>query len=64
MRLSSEVGEEFGRLDFLIHSIAFAPREALEGEYIEGRARSVSDGAGNQRLLAHANGARGRAVDD
>src|SRR5436190_18890619 len=26
------VGEEFGRLDFVIHSIAFAPREALEGE--------------------------------
>lgn len=26
--------EEFGRLDFLIHSIAFAPREALEGEYL------------------------------
>src|SRR6187549_2701204 len=23
-----EVGEKFGRLDFLIHSIAFAPREA------------------------------------
>src|SRR5215211_5148719 len=28
------VGEEFGRLDFLIHSIAFAPREALGGEYL------------------------------
>ena len=28
------VGEEFGRLDFLIHSIAYAPREALEGEYV------------------------------
>src|SRR3989454_389904 len=28
------VGEEFGRLDFLIHSIAFAPREALDGEYL------------------------------
>lgn len=27
------VSEEFGRVDFLIHSIAFAPREALEGEY-------------------------------
>jgi enoyl-[acyl-carrier protein] reductase I len=26
---------EFGRLDFLIHSIAFAPREALEGEYLK-----------------------------
>ncbi|HKV36677.1 MAG TPA: enoyl-ACP reductase [Pyrinomonadaceae bacterium] len=28
------VGEEFGKLDFLIHSIAFAPREALGGEYL------------------------------
>jgi enoyl-[acyl-carrier protein] reductase I len=28
------VGDEFGRLDFLIHSIAYAPREALEGEYL------------------------------
>src|SRR5260370_15566733 len=26
---------EFGGLDFLIHSIAFAPREALEGEYLK-----------------------------
>jgi enoyl-[acyl-carrier protein] reductase I len=29
------VAAEFGRLDFLIHSIAFAPREALEGEYMK-----------------------------
>jgi len=28
------VGEQFGRLDFLIHSIAFAPREALSGEFL------------------------------
>jgi enoyl-[acyl-carrier protein] reductase I len=27
------VREKFGRLDFLVHSLAFAPREALEGEY-------------------------------
>jgi enoyl-[acyl-carrier protein] reductase I len=27
------IKSEFGRLDFLIHSIAFAPREALEGEF-------------------------------
>jgi enoyl-[acyl-carrier protein] reductase I len=25
---------KFGRLDFLVHSLAFAPREALEGEYV------------------------------
>jgi len=29
-----KVGERFGRLDFLIHSIAYAPREALGGEYL------------------------------
>jgi enoyl-[acyl-carrier protein] reductase I len=29
------VGEEFGRLDFLIHSIAYAPREALGGEFLD-----------------------------
>lgn len=28
------VGKKFGKLDFLIHSIAFAPREALEGEFL------------------------------
>jgi len=29
------VGQQFGRLDFLIHSIAYAPREALDGEYLD-----------------------------
>ncbi len=29
------VASEFGRLDFLIHSIAYAPREALDGEYLD-----------------------------
>jgi len=28
------VQEKYGRLDFLVHSIAFAPREALEGEFV------------------------------
>lgn len=31
----NNVKEQFGRLDFLIHSIAFAPREALEGGYLD-----------------------------
>jgi enoyl-[acyl-carrier protein] reductase I len=29
------VGDKYGKLDFLIHSIAFAPREALEGQFVE-----------------------------
>src|SRR5436305_3214520 len=29
----NQVGEEFGRLDTLVHSVAFAPREDLENEF-------------------------------
>jgi enoyl-[acyl-carrier protein] reductase I len=29
------VGDEFGRLDFLIHSIAYAPKEELEGHFVD-----------------------------
>ena len=29
------LAQEFGRLDFLIHSIAYAPRAALEGKYLD-----------------------------
>ncbi|MCA1632880.1 MAG: enoyl-ACP reductase [Acidobacteria bacterium] len=30
----SMLKEKFGRLDFLVHSLAFAPREALEGDFV------------------------------
>ena len=29
------IGEEFGRLDFLVHSVAYAPKEELEGEFTD-----------------------------
>ena len=29
------VDKKYGKLDFLIHSIAFAPREALDGEFLD-----------------------------
>jgi enoyl-[acyl-carrier protein] reductase I len=28
------IGEKFGKLNLLLHSVAFAPKEALEGEFI------------------------------
>jgi enoyl-[acyl-carrier protein] reductase I len=28
------VGEKFGRLDLLLHSVAFAPKDALEGQFV------------------------------
>jgi enoyl-[acyl-carrier protein] reductase I len=32
--LMAHVGKEAGKLDFLVHSIAFAPREELTGEFV------------------------------
>src|SRR5204863_593029 len=33
-RVFDEVGRRFGRLHLLLHSVAFAPKEALEGEFV------------------------------
>ncbi|MBL9176025.1 MAG: enoyl-ACP reductase [Verrucomicrobiales bacterium] len=30
----NEVGSKFGRLDLMLHSVAFAPKEALEGDFL------------------------------
>jgi enoyl-[acyl-carrier protein] reductase I len=34
-RVFEDVGRRFGRLHLLLHSIAFAPREALEGRFLD-----------------------------
>ena len=34
-RLASYVRSEVGHLDFIVHALAFAPREALTGAYVE-----------------------------
>ena len=33
-RVFAETGAKFSRLNLLLHSVAFAPREALEGEFV------------------------------
>src|SRR3954464_5641996 len=33
-RIFADVGQKFGKLHLLLHSVAYAPREALEGEFI------------------------------
>ena len=33
--LFSELGSQWGSLDYLVHSIAYAPRAAMEGRYID-----------------------------
>lgn len=34
-RVFAEVGGRFGRLDLLLHSVAFAPKDALEGRFVD-----------------------------
>lgn len=33
-RVFEQLAKDFGRLDILLHSVAFAPKEALEGEFV------------------------------
>jgi enoyl-[acyl-carrier protein] reductase I len=33
-RVFSEVGQKFGKLHLLLHSVAYAPKDALEGEFV------------------------------
>src|SRR5271155_5865876 len=33
-RVFSEVGQKFGKLHLLLHSVAFAPKDALEGQFV------------------------------
>lgn len=33
-RVFAELGQKFGKLDLLLHSVAFAPKDALEGRFV------------------------------
>src|SRR5689334_21729631 len=39
--LFAKLGSEWGGVDGLLHSIAFAPREALAGDFLQGMSRSA-----------------------
>src|SRR6267154_2130913 len=39
--LFSELGKEWNALDGLVHAIAFAPREAITGDFLEGLSREA-----------------------
>ena len=34
-RVFGQVGKDFGKLHFLLHSVAYAPKEALEGQFLD-----------------------------
>jgi len=36
-RLAEQVAEKYGKIDFVVHSVGYAPKEALNGRFIETR---------------------------
>jgi NAD(P)-dependent dehydrogenase (short-subunit alcohol dehydrogenase family) len=52
------IRSDWGRLDILVHSIAFAPKEDLQG------GRGVRQGDGHILPFLHPNGEAGHAADD
>ena len=55
------LGREWGSLDGLVHSIAFAPREALSGDFLDGMTReafAIAHDVSSYSLAALAKGAR------
>ncbi len=62
--LFAALRSEWGALDGLLHAIAFAPREALAGDFLEGMSRAAF-AIGARRELVQLRGARqGRAAAD
>ena len=50
--LMERLRETVGHLDFLVHALAFAPREALTGRFADTTRGRLRGGARRQRLLA------------
>ena len=51
------IGREWGRLDFALHSIAFAPKEDLQGRVVDCSKRGLPDRDGGLLLVLHPHGA-------
>src|SRR6516162_10576556 len=64
-RVFSEVGAKFGKLNLLLHSVAYAPKEALEGEFVNTsrEAFRVAHDVSAYSLVALGRGAAGLMTD-
>ena len=63
-RCSTAIRDEWGRLDFAIHSIAFAPREDLHGRVVDCSQRGLPAAQCRCPAIPSSNGAPRRAADD
>ncbi len=58
------IEKEWGQLDFLLHSIAFSPKEALHGRVVDVGRDGFLKTMDVSVLVVHANGSSGRTVDE
>ena len=58
------IRKEWGQLDFLLHSIAFSPKEALHGRVVDVGRDGFLKTMDCLVLVVHADGAPGRTVDE
>ena len=49
----AEIGKRWGKIDFLVHAIAFSDKEELKGKYLDTTARQLRAHAGYLLLLLH-----------
>ena len=57
------IAKEWGKLDFVVHSIAFSPKDALQGRVVDVSRDGFLDHAGRLLLDVHPHGASRRAAD-
>ncbi len=64
-KVFAEVGQNFGKLHLLLHSVAFAPKEALEGQFVDTsrEAFRIAHDVSAYSLVALARGAAPLMVD-
>ena len=61
MPSSNALPRDWGQLDILVHSIAFAPKEDLQGGLLDCSANGIRDGHGHLLPLLHPHGRPGGA---
>ena len=57
------ITKEWGKLDFVVHSIAFSPKDALQGRVVDVSREGFLDHHGCVLLDLHSHGAPGGAAD-
>ena len=58
------IGKDWGELDFVVHSIAFSPKDTLQGRVVDVPRDGFLDHHGRVLLDLHSHGASGGAADD